>query len=406
MSKHHFCEQCGAPLGDGVKFCEKCGARVVAAGAAEPQRQPVRTESRSNLPRPTEPEISERATGSRGRSRMPMVALAVAILSLVGGAGAWWFLDGRDRFFAGAPSPPAPVPETPAPDVPASPALPPAAPALAPAVEPSPPHAEPVEPIPDPPAPPRPQSPSLISGGDFSQPGAGEIEGDGRRVEGPESGNGAWRFTGPDDMAITLPMKPTSGRGLIEVRYHVMIPTATATDPVLGGVRVRTRLIDRYASSAVSDRVLPASDQLQAVEVEFEDTGSGPYRLGIEAFGFTGSLYLDDIEARQSGAAPGVTIEDWFIALPWFQRLSRSMPAGVTLQVYTADAEEPPGHISVEIREDHAPGSGFDPQVSPRVGIFLVPRDRSSVRYLDPVSAELVPVEVFLRERGISVTAP
>ncbi len=123
------------------------------------------------------------------------------------------------------------------------------------------------------------------------------LKGDGALVEGRESGNPCWQITGPGSRSVSLPMSPTSGKGAIAVRYRVLLLPATRTGAAVGGVRIATRLVDRFGGSAVFEQLLASSSGWQTIEGEFDDPGLGPYRLGIEVSGFSGSFYLDDIEA-------------------------------------------------------------------------------------------------------------
>lgn len=91
----------------------------------------------------------------------------------------------------------------------------------------------------------------------------------------------------------------------------------------------------------------------------------------------------------------------WLETQPWFRRLGESMPPGVTLSVMTneGDAAADGGWDTIEIRENHSPESGFDPNVSPLIGIFRVSADRASAEWLNAITGEWVAIEAFLRER-------
>ena len=261
-----------------------------------------------------------------------------------------------------------------------------------------------------------PLPPGLVTRGDFTLGSPPGMEGDGNRFD--DGANPSWRMQGPDDMAIDLPLKPTPGKGGIAVSCRVLIPTATTTDSQLGGVRIRFRLIDRHEGSGIADHVLEASDNWQTVGHTFEDTASGPYRLMIEAFGFTGPLYLDNVDARIEGstAAGGVAgnvdsappaeapvksgLDEWVLEQRWFQRLAASMPAGVTLSIQETDGGFE-GWTAFEIREHHSAESGFDPNVAPRVGLFEVASKRDGVGWYDPVNDEWQPIEDFIASRGL-----
>jgi hypothetical protein len=63
------------------------------------------------------------------------------------------------------------------------------------------------------------------------------------------------------------------------------------------------------------------------------------------------------------------------------------------------DAAEGGGWDTIEIRENRSPESGFDPNVSPLIGIFRVSADRASAEWLNAITGEWVALEAFLRER-------
>ena len=99
-----------------------------------------------------------------------------------------------------------------------------------------------------------------------------------------------------------------------------------------------------------------------------------------------------------AAAAAEKILDDWVIAQDWFQMLVDEMPDGVSLRIYTEEADKD-GWETVEIRSEHAPDSGFDPQVSPLVGIFRVNADRTKLEHLDRVDGEFESMEEFLRDR-------
>lgn len=389
MSNQKFCEQCGASLREGGRFCESCGSPVGIGVKETPVTVPP---SSSAPPVVTAPRAEAIERGHKCSPKLLLMTLAGIVLVSMVGMGGWWFGSHKQNQQTSSQAA-LPVPTTP-----------PAAPA---------------------PSAPAPALPGLVAMGDFSQGSPPGMEGDGNRSGDGE--NPSWQMQGPDDMAIDIPLKPTPGRGSIAVSCRVLIPVATTTDSQLGGVRIRFRFTDRYESSGVADQVLQASDDWQTVGHTFEDTGSGPYRLGIEAFGFSGLLYLDNVDARITGdrmtasspmstaagvavgdadsvsptvAAEASKLENWVVNQPWFQRLSTSMPDGVTLSIMETDGGFE-GWTPFEIREHHSAESGFDPDVAPLVGRFEVSPKRDEVGWYDAVSDEWQPIADFIASRGL-----
>lgn len=403
MAKHKFCTQCGASLKPGIRFCKSCGLPAAAESAEttgptrpdeppEPSDTPHETAASlkfeptpsTPVPKPiteacavapAHPTVSAQIDKGKQRSILPKIfigLLFVALLVISLGAGIWWFgyggkIPGRS---AGGN-----LADT---------------------------------------------GYNLIANGDFSIVNPEEFEGDG--VPANLSGNATWQLTGPEDMAISLPLKLTPGKGTINIKVSLLIPTTTIMNEQLDGLRVRLRLVDFYESSAVADSILQTSETWQTVEHAFEDTDSGPYRLGIEVIGFTGPLYLDNVAAVMTDASmqsndatanettimvnensqepAGSELETWVYKQAWFRQLEKSMPAGVSLKVEESEAEFP-GWKGFEIREFHSPDSGFDPNVAPLVGLFHVSPDRSGVGWFDPVSAEWQPLVDFMVSRGL-----
>lgn len=417
MSSQHFCEQCGAKLREGVKFCEGCGTPL---GGNEKRREPTPAAPR---PAPRETE-EEPPSPTHTRSRL---AWAVPLVVAAAVAG-WWFVEGRHRFLAashGTPHPAQnspttkpPAPEPSAPSMPVPPTPPPkpeVTSTLAGGVG----NDRPPIPSSNSPAPPTspPTVPNLVVGGDFSSGGASSVEGDGGRVEGPAAGDQTWRLVGPDDMAISFPLMPMPGTGILKVRFRVLVPVGTVVNEGLAGVLIRARLTGKDKNPAINERVLRNSDQWQPIEIEFGDEGSRPHRLWIEAVGFDGALYVDDVAVNATAAAkqPAVAtpeatppmvpaagkkteLEEWVTRQPWFLELAQSMPAGVTLSVQEGEAEFE-GWGAFEIREHHSSDSGFDPNVAPLIGLFQVSPDRSGVGWFDTVNAEWQPIEDFFASR-------
>jgi hypothetical protein len=88
----------------------------------------------------------------------------------------------------------------------------------------------------------------------------------------------------------------------------------------------------------------------------------------------------------------------WLGKQPWVIALSRSMPKGVTVSAH-AEPYNAEGWSDVQFRENHAPESGFDPDVSPSVGIFRISRKDRTVQWLEPVSGEYLPLSEFIKSR-------
>lgn len=380
MADQKFCEHCGAALQQGTRFCEVCGQAVFSSSDISPELP--QGGHVASVPLKVSPELGSSPTSAKEvpstvfaqtekkskRSVLPKVFLVVllvlvGLLALAGGLG-WWIVQGGKDISSG--------------------------------------------------------SSNLVVAGDFTGVIEGGMEGDGGPVD--LEGNAVWQMIGPADQGIVLPLKAGLKEGMISVRCRIFIPELTTTDVQLGGVRVRFRFMDRYQSSAIADELIQSSGRWQVLEHEFEDTDSGPYKLGIEVIGFTGALYLDDVEARvatatmqgqggrsaeaviesnaDSMAAGGSDLEEWVSIQPWFKQLAKSMPKGVSLGIEESESEFP-GWKGFEIREFHSPESGFDPNVAPLVGIFHVSPDRSGVGWFDPVSDEWQPIEDFLVDRGL-----
>jgi len=91
----------------------------------------------------------------------------------------------------------------------------------------------------------------------------------------------------------------------------------------------------------------------------------------------------------------------WIEKQPWIEELKKTMPPGVTISLY-AEPEDAEGWSQVSLRSTHSPGSGFDPNVSPMIGLFRVSSSDRRIEWLEPVSGDFVPVEKFLEDRGLS----
>jgi len=107
---------------------------------------------------------------------------------------------------------------------------------------------------------------------------------------------------------------------------------------------------------------------------------------------------LKESEQKEpSQPAPAATpLTAWLEEQAWFLTLGKSMPDGVSLSVMFPESEDLEWEM-VEIREVHSPESGFDPAVSPMVGIFRVSADRQTTEWLDPVVGEWDSIRVFPR---------
>ncbi len=147
---------------------------------------------------------------------------------------------------------------------------------------------------------------------------------------------------------------------------------------VLGGARAEASILK---GSPVVDVTISKG----AVRVEIVNTKSPP-PSGTPA---------DTAAAEDPNA-----MVPWWNSQPWMKALRKSLPRGVTVFVQVApyDAE---GWADVELREDHAADSGFDPNVSPMVGLFRVSRKDKRIEWMEPVSGEYEPLDGFLRKRGL-----
>lgn len=91
----------------------------------------------------------------------------------------------------------------------------------------------------------------------------------------------------------------------------------------------------------------------------------------------------------------------WFQKLPWLIELRKSMPRGVGITMH-AEPYDAEGWSEMSVRETHSKDSGFEPNVSPMVGLFRVSRADRRIEWMEPVSGEFVPLETFLKDRGLS----
>jgi hypothetical protein len=75
------------------------------------------------------------------------------------------------------------------------------------------------------------------------------------------------------------------------------------------------------------------------------------------------------------------------------------MPKGVRVNFHVSESDEP-GWDTVELREVHSFDSGYDPDVSPMIGIFRVSKDRLTTQAMDPVTADWISPDAFMSGRS------
>ncbi|MAS94959.1 MAG: hypothetical protein CMO55_17315 [Verrucomicrobiales bacterium] len=93
-------------------------------------------------------------------------------------------------------------------------------------------------------------------------------------------------------------------------------------------------------------------------------------------------------------------ITEWFHEQSWMIALCSDLPKGISISAQTFRDEEPDWYL-VEVREFHTAESGYDPNVSPMVGMFRVSEDRSKILYMDVVAGEFVSVRKFIEDRNL-----
>jgi len=91
----------------------------------------------------------------------------------------------------------------------------------------------------------------------------------------------------------------------------------------------------------------------------------------------------------------------WLQKQPWLLELRKSMPRGVGMTMH-AEPYDAEGWSEVALRETHSEDSGYDPNVSPMIGLFRISRTEQRIEWMEPVSGEYVPVEQFLAHRGLT----
>lgn len=100
------------------------------------------------------------------------------------------------------------------------------------------------------------------------------------------------------------------------------------------------------------------------------------------------------------------TIEDneeassWLKKQPWLVELRQKMPRGVGVFVH-AEPYDAGGWSEVDVRETHSADSGFEPNVSPMIGLFRISKPPQRIEWLEPVSGEFVPLKDFLQHWGL-----
>jgi hypothetical protein len=95
-----------------------------------------------------------------------------------------------------------------------------------------------------------------------------------------------------------------------------------------------------------------------------------------------------------------VEMTSWFQKQPWIIELRQSMPRGVGMML-SAEPYDAEGWSELSVRETHSADSGYEPDVSPMIGLFRVSRADRRIEWLEPVSGDFVPLEVFLKDHGL-----
>lgn len=90
----------------------------------------------------------------------------------------------------------------------------------------------------------------------------------------------------------------------------------------------------------------------------------------------------------------------WFQKQPWLVELRKSQPRGVGMTMH-AELYDAEGWSDVSLRETHTADSGYDPNVSPMIGLFRISRTDRRIEWMEPVSGEYVPLQQFLQHRGL-----
>lgn len=123
-------------------------------------------------------------------------------------------------------------------------------------------------------------------------------------------------------------------------------------------------------------------------------------KTGARLFGFSvAKVAIAFLLTSSAKAEP--PLEAWIVVQPWYETLADPMPPGVSLR-FSIDPSDEPGWDVVEFREVHRPGSGFDPDVSPRVATFRVSLDRKRIEWLTDLTGEWTDLARFYESRGIT----
>lgn len=133
--------------------------------------------------------------------------------------------------------------------------------------------------------------------------------------------------------------------------------------------------------------------QIRPSELAVEETGAG-------SASHEPSRQIDDTTSATEQSGTALALPAWLQSQAWFQSLSDSMSTGVSLSVMSDDSEDPQWNL-VQLREIHSPGSDFDPEVSPTVGIFRVSADRRTTEWLNVVVDEWESIDAFLADRNM-----
>lgn len=90
----------------------------------------------------------------------------------------------------------------------------------------------------------------------------------------------------------------------------------------------------------------------------------------------------------------------WFQKQPWLVELRKSQLRGLGMTMH-AEPYNAEGWSDVSLRETHSADSGYDPNVSPMIGLFRISRTDRRIEWMEPVSGDYVALEVFLKDRGL-----